>query len=185
MAARTRTKPAKADRAPVKPVGRRRSGQSAWSTLHDLIIRRETIGVILIILALLAVPWLVPFTSGLADARNRFVETFGLMIFAWIGLLAYAGWLVIRDEQEKLWADWRPWAIGGLAFLSLSGFLGFFKPDLFMGDVPANEYSLGGELGMRFAGNPLGILAWLLICVATLVLAFPAATQTVVSNTPY
>ena len=64
----------------------RRSGQSAYQTLHGLLIRRESIGVVLILLALLAVPWLVPFTSGLADARNGFVETFGLLIFAWIAL---------------------------------------------------------------------------------------------------
>ena len=105
MAARTRAKPArrpKGARTPVKAVGKRRSGQSAYQTVHDLLVRRESIGVGLIVLALLAVPWLVPFTSGLADARNRFVETFGLLIIGWIALLAFAGWLVIRDEHEWL-----------------------------------------------------------------------------------
>ncbi len=110
----------------MKAVGRRRSGQSALSTVHDLLIRRETIGFLLIIIALLAIPWLVPFTSGAADTRNRFVETFGLLIFAWIAFLLYAGWLVIRDEQEKLWTDWKPWAIGLLGGLFLAGFFGFF-----------------------------------------------------------
>ncbi|MEX0750306.1 MAG: hypothetical protein WD359_05805, partial [Dehalococcoidia bacterium] len=167
MAARTRAKPGtRAKKAPVKAVGRRRGGQSAWSTLHDLLIRRESIGVALIVMALLAVPWLVPFTSGLADARNGFVETFGLLIFGWIGLLLYAGWLVIRDEQHKLWADWRPWAMGVAAGLFLTGFFGFFRPDWSLGDVSVHDHTLGGDLGQRLAGNPLGILAWLIIGVA-------------------
>ncbi len=102
--------------------------------MHDLLIRRESIGVALILLALLAVPWLVPFTAGLADARNSFVETFGLLIFAWIGLLLYAGWLVIRDEQDTLWRDWKPWAIGLVSALFLVGFFGFFRPDWNLGE---------------------------------------------------
>src|SRR6476661_4561468 len=134
MAARARARGSRR-RAPVKSVGRRRSGQPWYSTLHDLLVRRETIGVGLIVLALLAVPWLVPFTSGLASVRNSFVGTFGLLIFAWIALLLYAGWLVIRDEQSKLWAEWKPWAIGILSALFLIGFFGFFRPTMDLGDV--------------------------------------------------
>lgn len=168
----------------MKAVGRRRGGQSAWSTLHDLLIRRESIGVALIVMALLAVPWLVPFTSGLADARNGFVETFGLLIFGWIGLLLYAGWLVIRDEQHKLWADWRPWAMGVAAGLFLTGFFGFFRPDWSLGDVSVHDHTLGGDLGQRLAGNPLGILAWLIIGVAAFALIWPAGAQTAMQNAP-
>ncbi|HEX9640341.1 MAG TPA: DNA translocase FtsK, partial [Candidatus Krumholzibacteria bacterium] len=125
------------------------------------------------------------FTSGLADARNRFVETFGLLIFAWIGLFAYAGWLVIRDEQHKLWADWKPWLIGLLAGLAVAGLLGFFRPDIGLGDVPAADHSLGGELGRRFAGNPFGIIAWLCISIAAFAVAFPALSSSIIQNAPY
>jgi S-DNA-T family DNA segregation ATPase FtsK/SpoIIIE len=185
VAARTRAKPSsRAKKSPVKSVGRKRGGQSAWSTLHDLLIRRESIGVALIVLALLAVPWLVPFTSGLADARNGFVETFGLLIFAWIGLLLYAGWLVIRDEQAKLWVDWRPWAMGLAAGLFVAGFLGFFRPDWSLGDVSVNAHTLGGDLGHRLAGNPLGILAWLCIGVAAFALIWPTGAQSAMQNAP-
>ena len=185
MAARTRAKPVRrAKRAPVKAVGRRRGGQSAWTTLHDLLIRRESIGVGLILLGLLAVPWLVPFTAGLADARNRFVETFGLLIFAWIGLLMYAGWLVIRDEQQKLWAHWRPWAIGITTGLVVIGFFGFFRPDWSLGDVSLSEHTAGGDLGHRLAGNPLGILAWLCLGVAAFALIWPEGAAIAVQNAP-
>jgi S-DNA-T family DNA segregation ATPase FtsK/SpoIIIE len=171
-------------RAPVKAVGKRRSGQSAWSTVHDLLIRRESIGVGLILLALLAIPWLVPFTSGLADARNGFVETFGLLIFAWIGLLMYAGWLIIRNEQAKLWAHWRPWAIGVSAGLFLIGFFGFFNPDWFLGDVAVLDHSLGGDLGDRLTGNPLGVLLWLVVGIAAFALAWPQGAAAAARNTP-
>ncbi len=185
MAARTRAKPSKAAKAPLKAVGRKKSGQSAFQTVHDFLIRRESIGVMLIILGLLAIPWLVPFTSGLADARNYFVETFGLLILAWTGLLFYAGWLVIRDEQEKLWAGWRPWAIGALAGLAAAGFLGFFMPHVNLGDVSVSEHSFGGDLGRRFASNWLGVIAWICICLAAFAVAFPALAAAVLQNSPY
>ncbi len=187
MAARTRPKPssrARASRAPVKPVGKRRGGQSAYATVHGLLIRRESLGFLLIALALLAVPWLVPFTSGLADARNGFVETFGLLIFAWIGLFLYAGWLVIRDEQQTLWQDWKPWAIGALAALFLIGFFGFFRPTWGLGDVSLAGHTAGGDLGHQLAGNPLGVLIWLAIAVAAFSLAWPQGGVTIVRNTP-
>ncbi|HZP57511.1 MAG TPA: DNA translocase FtsK [Dehalococcoidia bacterium] len=175
MAARTRARgPSRGTRkAAPKPVGRRRGGQSAYQTVHDLLVRRESIGVALWIVALLAIPWLVPFTSGLADARNGFVETFGLLIFAWIGLLGYAGWLVVRDEQARLWADWKPWAIGLLWAIFLSGFFGFFHPHWSLGDVSLAEHTAGGDLGDRLASNPLGVLAWLAIGIAAFAIAFP------------
>jgi S-DNA-T family DNA segregation ATPase FtsK/SpoIIIE len=187
MAARTRTRggaKSRRSKAPVKAVGRRRGGASPLQTLHDYLIRRESIGVGLLLLALLAVPWLVPFTSGLADARNGFVETFGLLIFAWIALFLYAGWLVIRDEQHKLWQDWRPPVIALLAGLFFIGFFGFFRPDWHLGDVSLADHTAGGTLGHRLAGNPLGILAWLVIGVGAFALAFPEAAAAIARNSP-
>ncbi len=187
MAARTRAKLSgrgRRGRAPVKAVGRRRSGQSPYQTIHDLLIRRESVGVGLILLALLAVPWLVPFTSGLADARNRFVETFGLLIFAWIALFLYAGWLVIRDEQEKLWWAWKPWATGILAALFLIGFFGFFHPRWDLGDVSMSKHSAGGDLGGRLIGNPLGVLAWLVFGGAASALVWPDLAAAAVREIP-
>jgi S-DNA-T family DNA segregation ATPase FtsK/SpoIIIE len=185
LAARTRAKPSgRKSKSPVKAVGKRRSGQSAYGTVHDLLIRRESIGVALVILALLAVPWLVPFTAGLADARNSFVETFGLLIFAWIALLLYAGWLVIRDEQATLWQDWKPAAIGLLTALFLIGFLGLFTPGWSLGDVSLSAHSAGGDLGNRLAGHPIGLLVWLAAGIGAFSLAFPQMAAAGVQNSP-
>lgn len=186
MAARTRPKPSSRSRGrtPVKAVGHKRSGQSAYQTLHDLLIRRESIGVALILLAVLAVPWLVPFTAGLADARNRFVETFGLLIFGWIALLVYAGWLVIRDEQDTLWSDWKPWAIGVLGGLFFAGLFGIFHPGFHLGDVPLSDHSAGGELGRKLVGNPIAVLVWLCIGAAAFAVSFPTMAANMVQNAP-
>lgn len=182
MAARTRARPA--GRAPVKPVGRRRGGTSTWQTLHDLLLRRESIGVGLILLAVLAIPWLVPFTSGLADARNRFVETFGLLIFAWIALFVLAGWLVIRDEQARLWSAWKPCAIALLAALFFAGLFGLVRPDVSLGDVSLNDHTAGGDLGHRIVSNPIAVLLWLACGIAAFSLAFPALAAQGVQNAP-
>jgi len=186
VAARTRAKPSGRGKgkSPVKAVGKRRSGQSPYQTIHDLLIRRESIGVALILLALLALPWLVPFTAGLADARNRFVETFGLLIFAWIVLLVYAGWLVIRDEQSALWRDWKPATIVLLAGVFAIGLLGFFRPEWNLGDVSLSTHTAGGDLGHRFAANPIGILVWLGAGVAAFSLSFPQLAAAGVLNSP-
>jgi S-DNA-T family DNA segregation ATPase FtsK/SpoIIIE len=185
VAVRTRPKPTRRKtRAPVKAVGRKRSGQSAYQTLHDLLIRRESVGVALILLAVLAVPWLVPFTSGLADARNRFVETFGLLIFGWIALLLYAGWLVIRDEQDVLWSGWKPWAIGLLGALFFAGLFGLFHPGFHLGDVPLSDHSAGGDLGHRLVANPIAVLVWLCIGIAAFAVSFPTMAANLVQNAP-
>ncbi len=186
MTARARAKPRRSSRrkAAPKPVGRRRSGQSAFQTVHDLVLRRESLGVGLWLVALLAVPWLVPFTSALADLRNGFVETFGLLIFAWIALLVYAGWLVVRDEQATLWSAWKPWAVGVLGCLFVIGFFGFFWPPWTLGDVSLAHHTAGGDLGHQLAGNPIGVLVWLLIGGGAFALASPEAAAAALRETP-
>ncbi len=186
MATGTRPRPrakAPSRRAPVKPVGKRRGGKSAYATIHDLLLRRETVGVGLILFALFA-PWINPLPAALADARNAFVETFGLLIVAWVALFLYIGWLVIRNEQARLWSDWRPWAIGLLSALFLAGFFGFFRPGWNVGDVALTDHTAGGELGHRLAGNPFGIIAWLAIAAAAFALVSPQGAATIVRNAP-
>ncbi|MHB8684853.1 MAG: FtsK/SpoIIIE family DNA translocase [Dehalococcoidia bacterium] len=186
MAARMRAKPGRGKRtkAAVKPVGRRRGGQSAYQTVHDLLLRRQSIGFALWLLALLAVPWLVPLFPGLIGVRDRFVETFGLLVFAWIALLLYAGWLVVRDEQGRLWSGWKAWAVGLLSGLVLIGLFGFFRPHWSLGNVAVARHTLGGDLGQRLAGYPLGIVAWLAAGIALFALAAPETAATAMRETP-
>ena len=174
MATRTRARPAR--KAPVKAVGKRRAGQPAWQTVQDILIRRETVGFLLIGLALLMTPWLglLPFVF----------EAFGMLTLAVMGGLCYAGWLVIRGEQALLWARWQPWAVGATAGAFAAGLLGFFTPDWTIGGVRISEHSLGGDIGRWMATNPLGWLAWLASGVAAFVIGWPQGASAIAQRSP-
>jgi S-DNA-T family DNA segregation ATPase FtsK/SpoIIIE len=175
VAVKTRAKPA-VKRAPVKAVGKRRSGQPAWVTLHDLLWRRETIGFALIITAVLITPW--------TGVGAPVVRALGVLTFAVMAFLLYAGWLVIRNEQGKLWAHWRPWAAGVASFAFVAGFLGFLSPDWSLGDVSLGEHTLGGDAGDRLASAPLGVLAWLLLGIVAFSVAWPSGAAAALRNAP-
>jgi len=175
VAARTRAKPA-SKKAPVKAVGKRRRSQPAWVTLHDLLWRREGIGFALIIAAILLTPWI--------GASDQIVRAIGVLTFALMALLVYAGWLVIRDEHTQLWAHWRPWA-GGLAVSAfVIGLLSFFAPGWSLGDVSLGEHTMGGEAGARLVGSPIGILAWITFGAAAFSLAWPSGAAAAARNAP-
>ncbi len=187
MAARTRAKSGsrpKRSKTAIKAVGRRRGGQSAYQTVHDLLIRRESIGIALWVIAFLLIPWISPLLPPLIDLRDRVVETFGLLTFAWIALLAYAGWLVVRDEQARLWTSWKPWAIGVLSALFVMGFFGFFHARWHLGDVALAHHSAGGDIGHQLAANPPGILVWLFAGIAAFALAAPETAATAMREAP-
>ncbi len=175
MAARTRAKPA-ARKAPVKAVGKRRRSQPAWVTLHDLLWRREGIGFALIIAAILLTPWI--------GASDQIVQAIGVLTFALMALLVYAGWLVIRDEHAQLWEHWRPWAAGLAVSAFIIGFLSFFSPNWLLGDVSLGEHTMGGDAGARLVGSPIGVLAWLAFGIGAFSLAWPSGAATAARNAP-
>ena len=115
----------------------------------------------LLVLALVAVPWLVPATRGVTDLRDGFVRTFGLLVFAFIALLAYLGLALVRRRLDQAFVTWRPWALGALSATFVSGLLGFFRPGWQLGDVLLDEVTAGGDLGHLLAGHPIGIVLWL------------------------
>jgi S-DNA-T family DNA segregation ATPase FtsK/SpoIIIE len=175
VAVKTRARPP-AKRAPVKAVGKRRAAQPAWVTLHDLLWRRETIGFACIIAAILLTPWI--------GVSAPVVRALGLLTFLLMALLVYAGWLIIRDEQRKLWSHWRPWAAGVTGAAFIAGLLGFMSPDWSLGGVSLSAHSLGGDAGGRLAGSAVGILLWLAIGAAAFSLAWPAGAAAAMRNAP-
>ena len=171
-----RTKPARPS------VGRRRRQASPLASVGKLVFRLEAIGVALLAIALLAIPWLVPATRGATDLRDSIVSTFGLLVFALIGLIAYLGLAVIRRRFDQVFASWRPWAIGFLILAFTSGLLGFFRPDWQLGGVFLADVTAGGDLGYLLAGSPLGILAWLTLGLASFAIITPSGAQTSARN---
>jgi hypothetical protein len=106
-------------RAP-RSAGRRRTS-SAFDAAGNLLFRLETVGLALLFLALVSIPFLVPATRGLTDLRDSIVRTFGLMVFAFIGLLAYVGLIVVRRQLDETFASWKPWRRAHLSRPSSQG----------------------------------------------------------------
>ncbi|MCH8025494.1 MAG: hypothetical protein IH866_01755, partial [Chloroflexi bacterium] len=146
---------------PGRPnVGRRRSRPSPLGSLGRFLFRLEAIGITLVALAVISVLWLVPATRGATDLRDGFVRTFGLMVFAIIGLVAYLGLAVVRRRLDQTFASYRPWLIVALLSAIASGLLGFFRPDWQLGNVALADITAGGDLAYLMAGSLIGILAW-------------------------
>ena len=154
--------------------GRRRSRPSTIGSLGNILFRLEAVGIALLVLALVAIPWLVPATRGVTELRDSVVRTFGLMVFAFIALLAYLGLAIARRRVDEAFLTWKPWAIGFLLAAFASGLLGFFRPDWRLGDASLGEVTAGGDLGHLFAGHPLGVLTWLAFGIAAVSLISPA-----------
>jgi S-DNA-T family DNA segregation ATPase FtsK/SpoIIIE len=174
---RSRTRPSGRSRPSV---GRRRGSPSPFASAGDFLFRLETIGIALLVLALISIPWLVPATRGVTDLRDAIVRTFGLEVFGLIALLAYLGLAAVRRRLDDLFLDWRPWTVGFFAALFLSGLLGFFHPDWRLGGVHLDDVTAGGDLGHLFAGSPIGVLVWLATGAAAFAIATPAGAQAVV-----
>jgi S-DNA-T family DNA segregation ATPase FtsK/SpoIIIE len=155
-------------------VGQRRGGQPLLDTVGGLLFRLETVGLALLFLALLAVPWLVPVTRGLSDLRDGAVRALGLMVFALIGLLAFLGVAVLRRRLEDVFAAWKPWAAAALVAVFVAGLLGFFRPGWQLGGVLLEEVTAGGDLGQLLAGSPIGIIVWLASGGAAFAVVTPA-----------
>ena len=168
---------------PARPnVGRRRRKASPLASVGKLVFRIEAVGVALLAVALLAIPWLVPATRGATDLRDGIVSTFGLLVFALIGLIAYLGLAVVRRRFDELFASWRPWTIGFLILGFTSGLLGFFRPDWQLGGVSLNDVTAGGDLGYLMAGSPLGMLAWLTLGLGAFSIITPSGAQSTARN---
>jgi S-DNA-T family DNA segregation ATPase FtsK/SpoIIIE len=166
----------------LKPRSKSRSRRGGASA-GDLLFRLEAVGIALLILALLSVPFLVPATRGVTSFRDALVETFGLMVFLFVALIAFLGFCLLRRSLDWAFADWKPWAVGALMALFVAGFLGFFRPDWQLGGVSLSEVTAGGDLGRLITGNWIGILIWLAMPVAAFAIVSPPGFMATVRAT--
>ncbi len=165
-------------------MGRRRSGPSAVAVLSGLLFRLETLGVALLLLALIAIPWLVPVTRGVSDLRDGLVRAFGAFVFLFVLLLAFLGWLTLRRRLGDALSNWRPWLIAALWTGFAMGFASFFHPAWRLGETTLTDVSAGGNLGRTLTGSPPGILVWLSLGLGAFSLTWPRLAWAAVRRTP-
>jgi len=168
-----------------RSVGRRRHRSSLYGTARGLVFRRETVGVALVVAALVAIPWLVPITTGLSDLRDGVVQALGLHVFLLIVLIALLGWLILRRSLVLSFQYyWRVWLAGLLLAAFANGLLGLFRPDWRLGGTALSEVTAGGDWGHTLVGSPVGILVWLAVAAATVSAVWPRRTLEGVRRSP-
>lgn len=166
-------------------VGRRRGGPSPFAFVATLVLRRETLGALLVILAALAVPWLVPFTKGASSIRDDLVEAVGLHVFLLIALLGTLGYLVLRRSLGPALAYWQYWVGAFLGAVFLLGVFGLMRPDWKLGQTSLSEVTAGGDLGHALTSTGLGILIWLACGAGTVVVLWPRRSLEALTRSPH
>lgn len=166
-------------------VGRRRGGASPFALVATFLFRRETVGAALVLLAALAIPWLVPVTKLASSLRDDLVQAIGLHVFLIIVLLGTMGWLVLRRSLGSMVAHWQSWLAVGLGTVVLLGVLGLFRPGWQLGETSLSEVTAGGDLGHALTSTGLGGLIWLACGVGVVVVRWPHASRRTLARSPH
>jgi S-DNA-T family DNA segregation ATPase FtsK/SpoIIIE len=168
-----------------RAVGRRRGGPSPFAFVVNLVFRRETVGAVLVVLAALAVPWLVPVTKGASSIRDDLVRAVGLHVFLLVALLGTLGYLVLRRSLAPALAYWRYWLGAVLGAVYLLGIFGLFRPGWKLGQTSLSEVTAGGDLGHALTSTGLGILIWLACGVGAVVAVWPQRSLQALARSPH
>ena len=168
-----------------RAVGRSRHGPSLLTTLQGLLFRWEALGVALVVLALVSIPWLVPVTEGSSDLRDAIVRALGLHVFVLLILLASLGWLILRRTLiQSFYYYWRRWLVAMLLAGFSMGFLGLFRPDWELGNTTLSEITAGGDWGHALVAGLPGMLLWLALLASTAVVIWPAGSLQLLRRSP-
>jgi DNA segregation ATPase FtsK/SpoIIIE, S-DNA-T family len=168
-----------------RSAGRARGGPSLFSTLQSILFRWEALGVALVVIAIVAIPWLVPVTTGLSETRDALVETLGIGVFLLIALLVLLGWLIIRRAlPQAFYLYWRRWLVSAFVAGFGLGFVGLFRPNWRLGGTTLSDVTAGGNWGHALVGSPLGILGWLSLVAAAAVVVWPRGSLRLAQRSP-
>ena len=149
-----------------------------------VVARPEVAGTILVVLAVAAVPYVIPVTGVLGDLRDRLVETFGLHVFTLIVVIAALG-IMLALKRTAVLARHARHLIGVAAFLVfLAGVFGRWFPDATVGSVDFTRVSAGGDLGRVLNANLWSGLAWLLTFPVAFALLWPRTALQIARNAP-
>ncbi len=171
--------PGRSRKAAAPPGGGPRLGEALVG-----LFRPEIIGLALILLAALAIPWLAPLSDTAPDLRDSLVEALGLGVFAAAALLAVWGWLLYRRSFPTTGVAWRRW-LGGLAVaIFVLGLMSLYRPSWKIGAVDFSEVTAGGELGDDLVGGPLSFLIWLALGLGGAWMLWPRSMTSLAARSP-
>ena len=154
-------------------------------TVGRWLLRPQVLGTLLVVLAAAALPYLLPLTGVIDDARDGIVRTLGLHAFtlvvviaAWGGLLALrrGGW-VARHRRHVLGT--------GAAVVFSAGLLGRWYPDAQVGAVDLAASSAGGDAGRWLARDALVTAGWAAMLPLGYALLWPRTAGALLRSAPF
>ena len=135
------------------------------------VLRPEIIGTVLIVLAAALLFYLLPqlpLSRIVNDARDELVGALGLHVFTLVVLTLAIGLLLALRQGKRLRGHARHLAGAALLLVFSAGLLGFWTPNVIVGEVDLGASSAGGRVGRELTGGGIATIAW----VATFALGF-------------
>src|SRR6266545_5386298 len=168
-------------RASSRPsAGRRRQDPSLPEQLISWLLRVESFGIAIVLVAFLAIASLFGSTSpldGLIKAIGLHALTAALAL-AGLGALLWTRRVDILGQHPRVLAALLPL----LAFSA--GLLALFHPGWQLGANSLSAVSAGGEFGEALVSEPLGVALWLLTGAIVIAIAWPRAAIATLERTP-
>ncbi len=163
-------------RSPRPRVGRKRQNQTFIDVFIAWLLRVETFGLGLILLALAATLALLGLGTPPAFLADV-VRITGLGALSLAALLAFSGFLVWRRDLPMLTRHPRVLAACLPAYLLIAGFMGLASPHSDFGGVPLSSVTAGGDIGDFLTSSTLGVLAWLGSMLAFVAITWPGSLK--------
>jgi S-DNA-T family DNA segregation ATPase FtsK/SpoIIIE len=146
----------------------------------DWLLRIETFGLAIILVAALAALSLTSATSPL----RGIVGAVGLHAVTLLALFMALGGAVWRRQLDLPAHHIRLISALAPSFLFSAGLLGLFQPRWVLAGVSLAETSAGGKIGSALLAEPLGVVVWLLSGVVLFAVAFPRLAMLTLQHTP-
>ena len=148
------------------------------------LLRPEVVGTALVVVAAAILPYLLPLTSVLREARDGLVGTFGVHVFTIVTAVALLGMLLALRRVRWLRGHARHLAGVALLLVFTAGLLGLWRPSASVGAVDLGATSAGGDAGRWLTGGWLAAAAWLLTLPAGFALLWPRTAARMLRATP-
>ena len=154
-------------------------------TVGRLLLRPQVLGTLLVVLAAAALPYLLPLTGVIDDARDGVVHALGLHVFTLVVVIAAWGGLLARRRGGWL-ARHRRHVLGTAAAVVFSaGLLGRWYPDAQVGAVDLAASSAGGDAGRWLARDALVTAGWAAMLPLGYALLWPRTAAAVLRSAPF